>query len=118
VVIHIADKGCGKNRCNHPQHGFLAKVANISRKEKKLHHQFFKVVVIAIPKIDDGFRQKRLIGIAKNVEAKKTQCADPDMASGSKKKCLPDKLQIKADPSDQQRGRVMTEQDLLEPRDA
>lgn len=77
MVIQVDDKGRSENGGNNPEHRLIAKIANIGRKEKKLHHQFFKVVVITVPKIDHGFRQKRFIGVAKNIETENPQQTYP-----------------------------------------
>jgi hypothetical protein len=94
----------------------VSKVARVGRQKEALHHQLFEIVIIAVPELYDGLRQQRLISIAKNIEAKQPDHADPDMPLGRQRKRLTYQLQIKAEPYLDQRERQLPAEGLLHPR--
>ena len=72
VIVHVADERRHEHRGKQPQPGPFAEPAYKGRVEKKFHHDFLEVVIVAVPEFYHSFRQQGLIRVAEHIEAKKT----------------------------------------------
>src|SRR5262245_30682005 len=114
VIVHVAEKGRGKNRGHDAQRRPGAKVTEIRREEEKFNHQFLEIVVITVPKVDDRFSQQRLVSVAEYVEAEQTHDPYPGVALGGQEQGFPNQVAVKAGPGYDQRGSGVAVEDLLD----